>query len=71
MNDWAKIIIPLIVSAVAVELFNLSDTVHGIENKMATNERYVVTIESLKADSADMEQRIRRMEAHCLTTRDK
>ena len=63
MNEWMKIIIPLVASALLVEIININSKIQTIEIDLADRLKYVIAVNNLEHHSDDLEKRVRSLEA--------
>jgi len=63
MNEWMKIIIPLVASALLVEIININSKIQTIEIDLADRLKYVVAVDNLEHHNEDLEKRVRSLEA--------
>jgi len=63
MSEWMKIIIPLVASALLVEIININSKIQTIEIDLADRLKYVVAVDNLEHHSDDLEKRVRSLEA--------
>jgi len=63
MNEWMKIIIPLVASALLVEIVNINSKIQTIEIDLADRLKYVIAVNNLEHHSDDLEKRVRSLEA--------
>jgi len=63
MSEWMKIIIPLVASALLVEIININSKIQTIEIDLADRLKYVVAVDNLEHHNEDLEKRVRSLEA--------
>lgn len=59
MNEWLKIILPVLLTGLGVLVWDISGKVANIEKDMAERMKYLVVFEHLRKDVDDHEERIR------------
>jgi len=62
MNEWIKILLPILLSGGAVLTWDSMKRLNVIEDRLQENLKYIVVFEHLKDSKADHEKRIRKLE---------